>query len=138
MEIKINSEIRDYTESMFFGLSLRQFIFSVLACGIAVGIFFLLLGLILRPVSGLVSSDLLNVKYMANLVFLAITASLIALLGIYYIIAKQGAIKCTYINFIMPILAMVISTVMEGFVWNAVAILGMLVLMFSVWFGMRS
>ena len=32
MEVKINREIRNYTESMFFGLSLRQFIFSVLAC----------------------------------------------------------------------------------------------------------
>jgi hypothetical protein len=40
MEVKINREIRDYTESMFFGLSLRQFIFSVLAVGIAVGIYF--------------------------------------------------------------------------------------------------
>jgi len=40
MEVKINREIRDYTESMFFGLSLRQFIFSVLACGVAVAIFF--------------------------------------------------------------------------------------------------
>ena len=40
MEVKINREIRDYTETMFFGLSLRQFIFSVLACGVAVGIFF--------------------------------------------------------------------------------------------------
>jgi hypothetical protein len=40
MEVKINREIRDYTESMFFGLSLRQFIFSVLACGAAVGIYF--------------------------------------------------------------------------------------------------
>ena len=36
MEVKINKEIRDYTEAIFFGLSLRQFIFSVLACGIAV------------------------------------------------------------------------------------------------------
>ena len=42
MEVKINREIRNYTESMFFGLSLRQFIFSVLACGIAVGLYFLL------------------------------------------------------------------------------------------------
>ena len=33
MEVKINKEIRNYTESMFFGLSMRQFIFSVLACG---------------------------------------------------------------------------------------------------------
>lgn len=44
MEVKINKEIRNYTESMFFGLSLRQFIFSVLACGVAVGLFFLLRG----------------------------------------------------------------------------------------------
>lgn len=42
MEVKINKEIRNYTESMFFGLSLRQFIFSALACGVAVGLFFLL------------------------------------------------------------------------------------------------
>lgn len=40
MEVKINKEIRNYTESMFFGLSLRQCIFSVLAVGIAVGIYF--------------------------------------------------------------------------------------------------
>ncbi len=39
MEVRINREIRDYTESMFFGLSLRQFFFSVLACGVAVGIY---------------------------------------------------------------------------------------------------
>ena len=39
MEVRINREIRDYTESMFFGLSLRQFSFSVLACGVAVGIY---------------------------------------------------------------------------------------------------
>ena len=40
MEVKINKEIRNYTESMFFGLSLRQCIFSVLALGVAVGVFF--------------------------------------------------------------------------------------------------
>lgn len=42
MKVKINREIRNYTESMFFGLSLRQFIFSVLACGVVVGLYFLL------------------------------------------------------------------------------------------------
>ena len=44
MEVKINREIRDYTESMFFGLSLRQFVFSVLAVCVAVGIYFGLRG----------------------------------------------------------------------------------------------
>ena len=42
MEIKINKEIRDYTESMFFGLSLRQSVFSLLALVVAVGIYFIL------------------------------------------------------------------------------------------------
>ena len=48
MEVKINREIREYTESMFFGLSLRQFVFSCLACIVAVGFYFLL-----RPLLGL-------------------------------------------------------------------------------------
>ena len=30
MEVKINREIRNYTEAMFFGLSMRQFIFFCL------------------------------------------------------------------------------------------------------------
>ena len=42
MEVKINREIRNYTESMFFGLSVRQFVFSVLAILVAVGLYFLL------------------------------------------------------------------------------------------------
>ena len=45
MEVRINREIREYTESMFFGLSMRQFFFSVLAIIAAVGFYF-----VLRPV----------------------------------------------------------------------------------------
>ena len=40
MEIKINREIRDYHESMFMGLSLRQTLCSLLAVGAAVGLYF--------------------------------------------------------------------------------------------------
>lgn len=42
MEVKINKEIRNYTERMFFGLTMRQCLFSALACVVAVGLFFLL------------------------------------------------------------------------------------------------
>jgi hypothetical protein len=48
LEVKINREIRNYTESMFFGLSIRQFIFSILAVGIAVVLY-----LLLKPVVGM-------------------------------------------------------------------------------------
>ncbi|MCI9467330.1 MAG: PrgI family protein [Ruminiclostridium sp.] len=40
MEVRINKEVRDYQESLFFGLSLRQFIFSLLAVIAAVGTYF--------------------------------------------------------------------------------------------------
>ena len=48
MEVKINKEIRDYTDSVYFGLSLRQFIFSLLACGMAVILYF-----VFRPYFGI-------------------------------------------------------------------------------------
>lgn len=40
MEVKIPKEIRDYRESIFFGLSARQFFCSLLAVGVAVGLYF--------------------------------------------------------------------------------------------------
>lgn len=42
MEVKINKDIREFQESIFFGLSMRQFIFSILACLVAVLLYFLL------------------------------------------------------------------------------------------------
>lgn len=40
MEVRINKEVRDYQESIFFGLSPRQFLFSLLAVAAAVGAYF--------------------------------------------------------------------------------------------------
>ena len=40
MEVRINKEVRDYQESLFFGLSLRQFVFALLAVAVAVGVYF--------------------------------------------------------------------------------------------------
>ncbi len=42
MEIKFNREIRNYNETMFFGLSMRQFFFSIADVGIAVLLYLLL------------------------------------------------------------------------------------------------
>ena len=40
MEVKINREIREYSENMFFGLTMRQFFFSVLGIIAACVIYF--------------------------------------------------------------------------------------------------
>jgi len=42
VEVKINKEIRDYTESVFFGLSLRQLFFSIMAIAVSVAVYFVL------------------------------------------------------------------------------------------------
>lgn len=41
MEVKVPRDILQYEESLFFGLTLRQFLFSVLAVAVAVGAFLL-------------------------------------------------------------------------------------------------
>ena len=40
IEVRINKEVRDYQESIFFGLSLRQLVFALLAVLVAVGVYF--------------------------------------------------------------------------------------------------
>lgn len=47
MEVRINKEVRNYQENLFFGLSLRQFLFALLAVLVALAVYF---GL--RPVLG--------------------------------------------------------------------------------------
>jgi len=39
MEVKMNKEIQEFQESFFFGLSMRQCFFSVLAIAAAVGVY---------------------------------------------------------------------------------------------------
>ena len=41
MEVRVNKDIQEYKESMFFGLTLRQFFFSALGCVAAVVLYFL-------------------------------------------------------------------------------------------------
>ena len=46
MEVRINREIREYAESMFFGLTMRQFIFTCLAVAASILSYFFLKPLI--------------------------------------------------------------------------------------------
>ena len=41
LEIKINREVKNYKESIFFGMSLRQFVCVVISCVFAVMIYFM-------------------------------------------------------------------------------------------------
>ena len=100
-------------------------------------IFFLALGFLFFPIKAVYNEYLLEPKFMFNILFLSIGATTLALFALYYIIEKQGAVKVTYINFIMPILSMIISTLFEGFKWNVLAFIGMLTVLLSVFIGIK-
>lgn len=48
MEVKINKDIREFSEKIFFGLSMRQFFFSIIACIVTVILYF-----VLKPFCGI-------------------------------------------------------------------------------------
>lgn len=48
MEIKIPKEVHQHRETIFFGLSTRQFLCSALAVGAAVGVYFVFKGVVAR------------------------------------------------------------------------------------------
>jgi Na+/melibiose symporter-like transporter len=52
MEVKLLKEIRNYSESIFFGLSLRQFLFAALAVGSSVAVYFITHGVLHDEIVG--------------------------------------------------------------------------------------
>ncbi|GEM_PF-3244054 len=101
------------------------------------GLILFVLGLILQPVKDLFNPALQDVKYVGVMAYLGLTATVISLLAMYYIVEKQGAVKVAYVNFIIPILSMFVSTIAEGYRWNVVSACGLFVMLFSVWVGIR-
>ena len=55
MEVKMNKEIQDYKESFFFGLSMRQCFFSLLAVAAATGVYLGLKDLLGTEITGWMS-----------------------------------------------------------------------------------
>ena len=70
MEIRINKEIKDYHESLFFGLSTRQFICSVVASGLRrVWSMYLLSFIIIHIPFGIILKCVIIIPYNLNLIF---------------------------------------------------------------------
>ena len=101
------------------------------------GLMLLVLGLIIHPCQELFNPALKDVKYVGVMSYLALTATVISLLAMYYIVEKQGAVKVAYVNFIMPILSMLVSTFAEGYKWDIISATGLVVMLISVWLGIR-
>lgn len=65
-----------------------------------------------------------NMTYLFALGYLAIGASVIGFVAYLTLVANQGAAKAGYATILFPIIALAVSTVMEGYQWNLLAALG--------------
>ena len=67
---------------------------------------------------------LMDFNYLAGLVYLALVGSVITFILYYQLIRAMGAGRAAYIAVVIPLVALTISTVVEGYVWSSLAMLG--------------
>lgn len=67
--------------------------------------------------------------YIASLLFLAIPGSIIAFTCYLVLIARIGANKAAYTTVLFPVVALTISTFVEGYHWDVFSVIGLLLVM---------
>ena len=65
-----------------------------------------------------------SAPYVLSLVYLAMLGSVVAFAGYLTLLRRIGAARAGYIGVMVPIVALVVSAVFEGFRWQALTVLG--------------
>lgn len=63
--------------------------------------------------------------YVASLLYLSVFGTVIAFTLYLWLIAEIGVARAGYISVVMPLVALTISTIYEGFVWSVAALTGL-------------
>lgn len=66
-----------------------------------------------------------SAAYIASLLYLAVFGTVVAFTVYLWLIAQIGVARAGYISVVMPLVALTISTIYEGFVWSAAALTGL-------------
>jgi drug/metabolite transporter (DMT)-like permease len=67
--------------------------------------------------------------YLSSLAYLSVFGSVIAFAGYLTLLKRIGAGRAGYTSAVIPVLAMIISTIFEDYVWTAPAIAGMMLVL---------
>jgi drug/metabolite transporter (DMT)-like permease len=68
-------------------------------------------------------------RYWGGVAYLALIGSVVAFPLYFTLIRQMGAGRAAYVNAVVPVVAMALSTLFEGYVWGALAIVGSVVAM---------
>ena len=74
-----------------------------------------------------------NPVYLGSLVYLAVFGSIIAFWAYITLIGRIGADRAGYSNLVYPLVALLISTLVEGYQWSLGALLGVALVVFGNW-----
>lgn len=68
-------------------------------------------------------------RYIGSLLYLAIFGSVIAFGAYFTLVGRIGASQAAYSTLLFPLVALTLSTVYEGYVWHANAVLGLVMIL---------
>ncbi|MCU5772848.1 DMT family transporter [Erwiniaceae bacterium BAC15a-03b] len=71
----------------------------------------------------------LNLRYLGSLFYLAIFGSVIAFGAYFTLIGRIGASQAAYSTLLFPLVALTLSTLYEGYIWHANAIIGLIMIL---------
>jgi len=84
--------------------------------------------LLLALVTGKSFNFNFSLPYIGSLIYLAIFGSIIAFSSYLTLLGKIGADKSAYVTLVFPIIALVLSTIFEGYLWDVYAIIGVILI----------
>jgi drug/metabolite transporter (DMT)-like permease len=79
-----------------------------------------------------------SLPYVGSLVFLALSASVLAFYAYLTLLGRIGAGRAGYATVMFPVIALAISTIFEGYVWTWPAIAGATLALAGNWLVLRS
>ncbi len=78
-----------------------------------------------------------NPEYLLSLLYLSVFGSVIAFWAYVTLIARIGPDRAAYTSLLFPVVALLISTVVEDFHWSALSLLGIVLVLAGNWLVMR-
>ncbi len=67
----------------------------------------------------------LSMTYLAALLYLAMIGSVVGFLAYLSLVGRIGPERAAYVTVLSPIIALAVSTLLEGYVWNSLAMIGL-------------
>ena len=70
-------------------------------------------------------------SYIGSMMYLAVFGSIIAFTSYLTLLGKIGADRAAYVMLVFPIVALILSTLFEGYLWDVYAIIGVILVTFG-------